>query len=136
MLKDSSLLRYAMSICLTLILYFLLSCMYIANRNKSKSKPVLHLIMMCTVTLAWGQFNLGCCWFNTTTIPNEVHHILLISRKLHLVSKWYVVIYIYESISLIFSLITSEMHCFQYITLCKPRTILRRLAWTSVLVAS
>jgi len=43
------------------------------------------LITPRTLTVAWGQFNLGSYWINTTTIPNEIYHILLISKNpLHL----------------------------------------------------
>lgn len=80
-LNDSSLLRYSTRICWTLILHFLLSFMYIANRNKNKWKPTLLLITPCTVTVAWGQFNLGSYSFNTTNIQNEIYHILLISKN-------------------------------------------------------
>ena len=89
-LNDSSLLRYSTCVCLTLILYFLLSPMYIANRNKNKRKPTVFLIKLRTVTVAWGQFNLGSYWLNMTNIPNEIHHVLLISKNLLAIQKWYV----------------------------------------------
>jgi hypothetical protein len=74
----SSLLRCSTRVYTTLILYFLLSRVYIANRNKNKWKPTELLIKPCIVTVAWGQFYLGSYWFNITTIPNEMYHILLI----------------------------------------------------------